>query len=127
MSTYISKVRKSEWINSGTIRNCSEKIFYSRRFILLAKRVPQNTILTKKDELDGLIVLASSLKIDELDTYINGLQAGIDAVKNAICYNYSNGLEERSINKIKLTKLGKNLFVVYCNSINKKILDENTI
>lgn len=56
---------------------------------------------------------ASSLKIDELDTYINGLQYDIVAVKNAICYKYSNGLAEGSVNKIKLTKrimYGRNSF-----------------
>ena len=67
----------------------------------------------KEDELDGWIVQASSLKIDELDTYVNGLQADIAAVKNAICYKYNNGLAEGSVNKIKLTKrimYGRNSF-----------------
>ena len=35
----------------------------------------------KSDGLDAWIAQASSMKIDELDTYINGLQADIDAVK----------------------------------------------
>ena len=67
----------------------------------------------KEDELDGWIVQASSLKIDELDTYVNGLQADIAAVKNAVCYKYNNGLAEGSVNKIKLTKrimYGRNSF-----------------
>lgn len=35
----------------------------------------------KEDELDRWIVQSSSLKIDELDIYVNDLQANIDAVK----------------------------------------------
>ena len=69
--------------------------------------------MQKGEELDRWIAQASSLKIDELDTYVNGLQADIDAVKNAICYKYSNGLAEGSVNKIKLTKrimYGRNSF-----------------
>lgn len=67
----------------------------------------------RSEDLDGWIAKASSLKIDELDSYINGLQSDIDAAKNAICYKYNNGLAEGSVNKIKLTKrimYGRNSF-----------------
>ena len=47
---------------------------------------------------------AAALQIDELDTYINGLNADIDAVKNGIHYKYNSVLAEGSVNKIKLTK-----------------------
>ena len=70
----------------------------------------------KSEDLEGRIAKASSLKIDELDTYINGLQSDIDAVKNAICYKYNNGLAEGIINKIKLTKrimYGRNSFQLF--------------
>ncbi|PPK83544.1 transposase [Lacrimispora xylanisolvens] len=55
----------------------------------------------------------AALQIDELDTYINGLNADIDAVNNGIHYKYNNGLAEGSVNKIKLTKrimYGRNSF-----------------
>ena len=67
----------------------------------------------KSNELDTWITQAQSLKIDELDTYFNGVLADIDAVKNAIHYQYNNGLAEGSVNKIKLTKrimYGRNSF-----------------
>lgn len=69
--------------------------------------------LQKSDELDTWIMQAMSLGIDEIDTYVNGVQADIDAVKNAIRYKYNNGLAEGSVNKIKLTKrimYGRNSF-----------------
>jgi len=47
------------------------------------------------------------------DTYVNGLTADIEAVKNSIRYKYSNGLAEGSVNKIKLIKrimYGRNSF-----------------
>jgi transposase len=56
---------------------------------------------------------ASSLKIPELDTYLAGLKKDINAVMNAINYEYNNGLAEGSVNKIKLIKrimYGRNSF-----------------
>ncbi|NNJ32145.1 transposase [Lacrimispora defluvii] len=66
----------------------------------------------KENKLESWIT-AAALQIDELDTYINGLNADIDAVKNGIHYKYNNGLAEGSVNKIKLTKrimYGRNSF-----------------
>lgn len=58
----------------------------------------------KSDEIDSWIMSAQSLQLEELDTYINGLKADIEAVKNSIQYKYNNGLAEGSVNKIKLAK-----------------------
>lgn len=67
----------------------------------------------KVDELDSWISNATSLKIEEINTYVNELTADIEAVKNSIQYKYSNGLAEGSVNKIKLIKrilYGRNSF-----------------
>lgn len=67
----------------------------------------------KVEDLDSWISDAASLKIEEIDTYVNGLTADIEAVKNSIRYQYSNGLAEGSVNKIKLIKrimYGRNSF-----------------
>ncbi len=56
---------------------------------------------------------ASSLNISEIDSFINGLKRDIDAVKNAILYEYNNGLAEGKVNKLKVTKrimYGRNSF-----------------
>lgn len=67
----------------------------------------------KENKLDSWMTTAAALQIDELDTYINGLNSDIVAVKNGIHYKYNNGLAEGSVNKIKLTKrimYGRNSF-----------------
>ena len=46
-------------------------------------------------------------------SYANGLKQDYDAVKNAILYDYNNGLAEGSVTKIKLIKrimYGRNSF-----------------
>lgn len=69
----------------------------------------------KSEQLDSWMASALSLQIDEIDTYVNGLNADIEAVKNSIRYRYNNGLAEGSVNKIKLTKrimYGRNSFLL---------------
>ena len=57
---------------------------------------------------------ASEIKtIPELESYIEGLKQDISAEKNAILYDYNNGLAEGSVTKIKLIKrimYGRNSF-----------------
>lgn len=47
---------------------------------------------------------ALSLKLSEIDSFINGIKKDIDAVMNAIASDFSNGLAEGSVNKIKVIK-----------------------
>lgn len=47
---------------------------------------------------------AKQLEINEINSFINGINRDIDGVKNAINYSYSNGLAEGSVNKIKVIK-----------------------
>ena len=47
---------------------------------------------------------ASALDLTELNSFIEGLKFDIDAVKNAIIYDYNNGLAEGFVNKIKVIK-----------------------
>lgn len=67
----------------------------------------------KSSELESWIDSATALQVDELDSYIEGIERDINAVKNSIDYKYNNGLAEGSVNKIKLTKrimYGRNSF-----------------
>ncbi|WP_312431140.1 hypothetical protein [Lacrimispora sp.] len=41
------------------------------------------------NELDSWMTTAAALQIDELDTYINELNADIDTAKNGIHYKYN--------------------------------------
>lgn len=73
------------------------------------------------DNLDQWIRRAKELNIEELDSFINGVQSDQDAVENAIKYSYSNGLAEGSVNKLKLIKrvmYGRNRF----NLLRTKVL-----
>lgn len=64
-------------------------------------------IMLKSKEPDDLlfwIEKAYKLGIPELNTFIEGLKLDINAVMNAITYDYSNGLAEGTVNKIKVIK-----------------------
>lgn len=56
------------------------------------------------DALDSWIEKATLLNISEVNSYIKGINRDIKGVKNAIIYEYSNGLAEGSVNKIKVIK-----------------------
>lgn len=66
-----------------------------------------------KNQLDGWIKSAKEMDINEINSFIKGVEQDIDAVKNAIIYPYSNGLAEGTVNKIKVIKrimYGRNKF-----------------
>ena len=58
---------------------------------------------TRKRFLYGTVT-AKALGSEDINSYLNGIIRDIEAVKNAIRYDYNNGLAEGSINKIKLYK-----------------------
>lgn len=58
----------------------------------------------KEDKLDKWIDKTKKYKIPEMDSFINGIERDLEAVKNGIKYNYNNGLAECSVNKIKVIK-----------------------
>lgn len=69
----------------------------------------------KEENLITWIKNATALDINEINSYISGLVADYDSIKNAIIYNYSNGLAEGSVNKIKSIKrimYGRNKFTL---------------
>jgi len=63
-------------------------------------------MLTDKniDALDKLMEGAKNLNIPEINSFINGIERDMEAVRNAIKYEYSNGLAEGCINKLKVIK-----------------------
>ena len=56
------------------------------------------------DELESWMAEAQTIESPDIESYVNGLTRDLDAVKNAIIYNYNNGLAEGNINKIKRIK-----------------------
>jgi len=47
---------------------------------------------------------ASNLSIMEINSFINGIKRAIDSVKNAIIYDYNNGLAKGSVNELEIIK-----------------------
>lgn len=74
----------------------------------------KQTLFAKKEsELDKWLEETEALEIDELSSFVNGIKRDIDAVKNAIRFDYHNGLAEGSVNKLKVVKrimYGRNSF-----------------
>jgi transposase len=58
----------------------------------------------KSKSLLSWLEKVNSLGIAELNSFVEGVKMDIDAVMNAIEYDYSNGLAEGTINKIKVIK-----------------------
>jgi len=63
--------------------------------IVFAKRV---------SDLETWMESTKTFESDDINSFVNGLSRDIEAVKNAIRYDYNNGLAEGSINKIKVYK-----------------------
>ena len=65
----------------------------------------KNIMFSKKsEELDICIKNTREYKIAEINSFLNGIERDLDAVKNGVKYEYNNGLAEGSVNKIKLIK-----------------------
>ncbi|POZ92987.1 hypothetical protein AA81_04330 [Petrotoga halophila DSM 16923] len=65
------------------------------------------------EKLEEWIEKANNLKIRKIDKFVNGLKRDMQAVRNAIIYEYNNGLAEGSVNKLKVVKrimYGRNKF-----------------
>lgn len=58
----------------------------------------------KPEKLEKWIQETKKQKIPEIDSFLNGIERDIKAVKNGIKYDYNNGLAEGSVNKIKVIK-----------------------
>lgn len=74
----------------------------------------------RNDALQSWIERATALDIQPLNSFINGIERDLTAVKNAIAYEYNNGLAEGKINKLKLVKrtmYGRCLFNLLRNKI----------
>ncbi len=56
------------------------------------------------DELASWLQRAKSLKIREIDSFVEGVKRDYEAVFNAVKFDYSNGLAEGKVNKLKLIK-----------------------
>ena len=63
--------------------------------------------LFKTGNSEGLSTWINQVKklgLREMNSFIQGIERDIEAVKNAIIYEYNSGLAEGSVNKIKVIK-----------------------
>ena len=58
----------------------------------------------KHENLEKWIQETKKYKIPEINSFLNGIERDLEAVKNGIKYDYNNGLAEGSVNKIKVIK-----------------------
>jgi transposase len=77
-------------------------------------------IMFKKqvDNLGPWIESALQFQIPEVNNFVRGISRDLEAVRNAIALEYSNGLAEGSVNKLKLVKrimYGRNSFILLRN------------
>ncbi|UWV46284.1 transposase [Acetivibrio thermocellus] len=93
------------------------KIISKKQFEMICKEYPFfekiykitwefKSMLTDKniDALDKWMEGAKNLNIPEINSFINVIERDMEAVRNAIKYEYSNGLVEGYINKLKVIK-----------------------
>lgn len=108
-----SKLKKLFFYDLANIKNENLKndiIFYRNQNKELSNLIDLEkefkiTIFSKKPEqLDVWIEKAKLINVPELNSFINLLESDIAAVKNAIIYDYSNGLTEGFNNKTKVIK-----------------------
>ena len=108
-----SKLKKLFFYGLENIKNESLKndiIFYLDQNKELSEIIDlykefKNVIFSKKpEELEGWLNKAKKLNVVELNSFVNLIESDIDAVKNAIIYDYSNGLTEDFNNKTKVIK-----------------------
>ena len=77
------------------------------------KSFKETLFARKPEDLEAWMEECQLLGIEELDSFVNGIQRDKDAVKNAIQFDYNNGLAEGSVNKLKVVKrimYGRNSF-----------------
>lgn len=74
----------------------------------------KNTLFSKQaDELEKWMKDAEELEIEQISSFVNGIRRDLSAVRKAIELDYSNGLAEGSVNKLKVVKrimYGRNSF-----------------
>ena len=95
--------------NSELSREYLKKIYIKYPFIktIVELMLEFKGILlkTKKEKaLNAWLNKASAIKLDKINSFVKGCKNDWQAVVNSIKYDYSNGIVESSVNKIKLVK-----------------------
>ena len=108
-----SKIKKLFFYDIDDIKDKNLKknlIFYLnqneelKKIIELKKEFKVILFSKNPDSLDGWLERAKQLNVPELNSFIELIESDLEAVKNAIIYEYSNGVTEGFNNKTKVIK-----------------------
>ena len=75
-----------------------------KKIIELRKEFKTILYSKKASDLNIWLLKAKQLNVPELNSFVELLESDLDAVKNAIIYDYSNGVSEGFNNKTKVIK-----------------------
>lgn len=70
----------------------------------MVKLFKQLLFSKRPERLKAWIAEMRGYNMSEINSFITGVETDLEAVENAIIYNYSNGLAEGTVNKIKVIK-----------------------
>ena len=107
------KVEKAYSISKEQYKKVMEVYPRLAELYSIAREFSDIVFSRRPEMLDSWLEKATDVNILELNTYENGVQKDVDAVKNGISLAYNNGLAEGSVNKIKAIKrimYGRNSF-----------------
>ena len=75
-----------------------------KKIIELKKEFKVVLFSKKPDSLDDWLEKSKKLNVPELNSFVELIESDLEAVKNAITYEYSNGTTEGFNNKTKVIK-----------------------
>lgn len=97
----VSKIKN---LSSEQLEKVYDKYPMFKKIVDLVNRFKAVLKCKQVESLDKWIEDAVVLENREVFSFINGITRDITAVKNAIQYDYNNGLAEGSVNKLKVIK-----------------------
>jgi transposase len=97
-------IEECEVVTEGMYEKIIEKYPIIKRMVDLIARFKEIMKSSEVEMLEEWMAEAKSLRIRKIDKFVKGMKRDIEAVRNAIRYEYNNGLAEGSVNKLKVIK-----------------------
>ncbi|HOQ40379.1 MAG TPA: transposase [Fervidobacterium sp.] len=97
-------IEECEVVMEGMYEKIIGKYPIIKRMVDLIARFKEIMKSSEVEMLEEWMAEAKSLRIRKIDKFVKGMKRDIEAVRNAIRYEYNNGLAEGSVNKLKVIK-----------------------
>lgn len=104
LKTLYKPIKDIKGLSDEVIKYVNERYPFFGEIIKLVTDFKEILKQKKIERLDEWLMTAKALNNSYINSFINGISRDIDAVKNAIIYDYNNGLAEGSVNKLKVIK-----------------------